>query len=605
MVTSPPNTPEPTFSPQRSTQLVNSFGIFCLISSVLLVSTGLVLSFRIQKNFQDSFYPHVLIDSIPVAGKTPEEAQDLLREQQKTVPAFSVTLGVDDISIASSSAELGFRRTHEKAFAQAMAVGRKEHFFAKWWRLLSPNAVMREFASTYEFDQEKVTQLIQELAKRVDVVGEEPAAKLRVSQSAGSLEILRGKVGRAVNQEETQKVFAATQKSESFSVPAAVASTAATLSDEQAKLALERSKKLVAKALIFRADNVFTRLNDQRLIRLLAFPDGISDSEAKNLLAELGKETNRAPQNAELSYDPNTFVVKDFQPARLGLAIDEEKLTSQLAETISSLENSEHKELEVALVVKETKPEKELADTNTLGISEQIGFGESLYYHSIPTRVHNVALTARKINNTIVKPGDEFSFNKALGDVSAATGFQPAYVIKNGRTELGDGGGVCQVSSTLFRAILNAGLPITKRRAHSYRVSYYELNSQPGFDATVYAGDVDLRFANDTGQHLLVHTQVDSTKLYMTVEIYGTSDGRQTEIIDQKTWDFQPAPPASYVDDPTLPPGKIKQIDFPASGIKASFKNVVKDRDGKVLREDEYYSNYRPWRAVYLRGTSP
>jgi vancomycin resistance protein YoaR len=149
---------------------------------------------------------------------------------------------------------------------------------------------------------------------------------------------------------------------------------------------------------------------------------------------------------------------------------------------------------------------------------------------------------------------------------------------------------------------LNAGLPVTKRKAHSYRVSYYELNAKPGIDATVYEGEVDLRFKNDTGHHILIHHEVDREHLTMQTEIYGTSDGRTTEIVDHKTWDYKAPLPTEYIPDPSLPKGRRKQIDWSVSGVKASFKNIVKDKNGNVIREEEYFSNYRPWSAKFLVG---
>jgi vancomycin resistance protein YoaR len=201
-----------------------------------------------------------------------------------------------------------------------------------------------------------------------------------------------------------------------------------------------------------------------------------------------------------------------------------------------------------------------------------------------------------------VAPGEEFSFNKTLGEVSANTGYRPAYVISGGQTILGDGGGVCQVSTTTFRAALNAGLNITRRVAHSYRVSYYELNQKPGIDATVYAGNVDLRFINDTGHYLLITGETDSENLYMKIEIWGTSDGRKAEIVDHKTWGYVPPLATQYIPDPNLPPGVKRQIDWSVAGIKASFKYVVRDKDDNLIREAEYLSNYQPWAAKYLVG---
>ena len=191
-----------------------------------------------------------------------------------------------------------------------------------------------------------------------------------------------------------------------------------------------------------------------------------------------------------------------------------------------------------------------------------------------------------------------------MGEVSTETEYKAAYIIQNGQTVLAPGGGVCQVSSTLFRALLDSGLKVSKRLAHSYRVSYYEINNEPGFDATVYSGNIDLRFINDTEHFILLHFDTDSENLYMDAKIYGTSDGRTTEIIGYRKWGYQAAAAPVYLTDPSLAPGQIKQIDWSATGIKAEFTNVIKDKNGQVLREDSYYSNYQPWSAKYLVGPS-
>ncbi len=169
---------------------------------------------------------------------------------------------------------------------------------------------------------------------------------------------------------------------------------------------------------------------------------------------------------------------------------------------------------------------------------------------------------------------------------------------------MGDGGGVCQVSTTLFRAALKAGLPILQRQAHAYRVSYYEQDSPPGFDATVYDPTADLKIKNDTPAHILIQPTFDSKKMILTFDIYGTSDGRIATTSKPKITD-QVAPPEDlYQNDPTLPAGTIKQIDWKAWGSKATFNYSV-ERNNEIIYKKTFVSNYRPWQAVYLRGTGP
>ena len=122
--------------------------------------------------------------------------------------------------------------------------------------------------------------------------------------------------------------------------------------------------------------------------------------------------------------------------------------------------------------------------------------------------------------------------------MSTATGFKQALIIKEGETILDDGGGVCQDSTTLFRAVLDAGLPITMWRNHSFRVGYYEQNSRPGFDATVFSPLPDFRFINDTPNFILIQTKAANMKL--EYDLYGTSDGREAVISNYAQWDASP-----------------------------------------------------------------
>jgi vancomycin resistance protein YoaR len=239
---------------------------------------------------------------------------------------------------------------------------------------------------------------------------------------------------------------------------------------------------------------------------------------------------------------------------------------------------------------------------NNLGIKELIGKGTSLFQHSISSRIFNVTLAASRINGALIAPNEIFSFDQALGDVSAFTGYQQAYVIQNGKTVLGDGGGVCQVSTTFFRALLNAGLPITERHAHAYRVGYYEEDGLPGLDATVFVPSVDLKFKNDTGNYILVQTQIDPEILRLSVFLYGASDGRTVALTSPVVTNRVAHPPDLYQDDPSLPKGVIKQIDFSADGATVSFSRNVTKNGQKIISEN-FVSDYAPWQSIYLRGT--
>lgn len=294
--------------------------------------------------------------------------------------------------------------------------------------------------------------------------------------------------------------------------------------------------------------------------------------------------------------------VSAFSPSRPGRRVNLLATKERFEATLITIPDITDSVIPIEVVVETIEPSITTDQVNSFGIKELLSKGYSEFAGSIPGRIHNIVLAASRLNGLLIKPGEVFSFNDAVGDISAATGYQSAYIIKDGKTILGDGGGVCQVSTTLFRAALNAGLPIIERRAHAYRVHYYEeAGFKPGIDATVFAPSVDLKIKNDTPAYILIQAKSDTKNQSLTFELYGTSDGRRAEIINHQVWGVSPPPPPLYQDDPTLPPGAVKQVDFTAWGAKTSFRYKV-SRNGEILQDTTFYSNFQPWQAVFLRG---
>ncbi len=317
-----------------------------------------------------------------------------------------------------------------------------------------------------------------------------------------------------------------------------------------------------------------------------------------NLIIE---KVNEEPIEAVFTFENGR--VTEFKASREGREIDKNGLNQQLLSKAKLvLGYTNQKIIIIPIPITILNPNLTTDKVNKMGIKELIGTGTSLFQHSIENRIYNVNLAASRLNGILVAPGETFSFAKAIGDISSFTGYKQAYVIQNGKTILGDGGGVCQVSTTLFRAILNAGLPVVERTAHAYRVGYYEQDSPPGIDATVYVPSVDLKFKNDTGNHILIQTLVDLDQLRLTFMLYGTRDGRISVLSTPVITSQVPAPEPKYEDDPTLAKGVVKQVDFAAAGAKVYFTRTV-TKNGKTLISETFNSNYRPWQAVFLRGT--
>lgn len=337
-------------------------------------------------------------------------------------------------------------------------------------------------------------------------------------------------------------------------------------------------------------------LNGAEIVQLLSLTKSdLNEDEYGNLVEKLRDAFEQSPVNAAINIEGER--VKEFTPEQDGLLIEYESFKKVLA---VNLNESHGSEIEIPMVV--TKPKVSMDEINDLGIKTLIGVGTSKFHGSIPNRVFNLNLAASRVNGIVIPPGEEFSFNKTVGSIDRASGYKSAYVISAGRTVLGDGGGVCQVSTTLFRAAMNAGLPIVERKAHAYRVHYYEEDTGPGFDATVYSPSVDFKFKNDTPGHILIQSSVDTKNMAMKFEFYGTDDGRVATISAARISNQSPPPSAMYQDDPTLKTGVVKQVDWAAWGARSEFDYVV-TRNGEEIGRRKFVSSYKPWQAIYLRGT--
>ncbi|MBI2622377.1 VanW family protein [Candidatus Microgenomates bacterium] len=326
-----------------------------------------------------------------------------------------------------------------------------------------------------------------------------------------------------------------------------------------------------------------------------------SQEELERTIAPLRQIIEIEPIDALFNFNNGRVVA--FRPSSPGQAIDMEAFEKELSGYFPRLDNGTvEKTITITIPVVVKKPRVETADANNLGIKELLGIGSSKFIGSIPNRVYNIELAATRLNGLLVAPGEIFSFNNSVGDISKFTGYKEAYVIKDGKTILGDGGGVCQVSTTLFRAILNSGLPVVERHAHSYRVGYYEQDMGPGFDATVYAPSVDFKFKNDTKNHILIQAYTNTIDKTLAFALYGSGDNRKISVSKSIVTNQVPAPAPLYVDDPSLPRGVEKQIDFAAAGATTVFTRTV-ERNGEIFISDKFVSNFRPWQAVFLRGT--
>lgn len=253
----------------------------------------------------------------------------------------------------------------------------------------------------------------------------------------------------------------------------------------------------------------------------------VNENELRNFLIGLAPMINKKPRNAVLTVKEGR--VAEFAISQNGIELDADASIASVKEGILGGKKS------AEIVVRAIYPEVRTETIENLGIVALLGTGESDFTGSSAARVFNVKLGAKKLNGTLIKQGEEFSFVNAIGEIDSKEGWQAGLVIKGNALVPEYGGGICQVSTTMFRAAIYSGLPITERFSHSLPVQYY--NPQ-GFDATVYGPHPDFRFVNDTPSAILVQTEVKGTKLFF--EFYGTPDGREVKLEKPVEYDKKP-----------------------------------------------------------------
>jgi vancomycin resistance protein YoaR len=349
--------------------------------------------------------------------------------------------------------------------------------------------------------------------------------------------------------------------------------------------ALHRARLAVSAPLRLQLGKTRWLLTPRKIAPLLELPaDGrtglaIGGRAADTWLRKLGRRVEKPAKDAAFAVDgPHIRVV----PARPGIALDApltgKRVLQALLRRVPALRVAQ-------LPVRESQAKLSTDAARAMHIKGIVSSYTTLY-GGIPNRIHNVQLVAHLVDDKLIAPGATFSFNKTTGERNAAKGFLEAPVIVNGELTTGLGGGVCQVSTTVFNAAFEAGLKITERTNHALYISHYP----QGRDATVDYPSLDLKFVNDTGNWLLLRTFVSSSSL--TVNLYGTPVHRRV-VSQTSPLVVRGAPPLKKTIDPTLKPGE-KVVDD--DGVPAMSTSVTRDvyaPSGKLLYHDTWYSSYR------------
>lgn len=320
----------------------------------------------------------------------------------------------------------------------------------------------------------------------------------------------------------------------------------------------------------------------------------IDEAKVNAFVSLLASRIDEKPEDAKLIIVNNAVTVA--QKENYGRALDQKKLLEEI-----NLRLNSSSENDIQLPVTPLIPDVRSDNISELGIKEKIAEGISSFAGSPKNRINNLTIGTSKFNGAIIKPDEVASFADIVGEVDESQGYLPELVIKGTETIQELGGGMCQVSTTFYRAALNVGVPIIERHPHAYLVGYYK----DGPDATVYVPSTDLKWKNDTGHYILIQASVDAAKKKVTFDFWGTNDGRRVTVSAPTYTDIVPAPTDPYyVDDPTYPTGYLVEEEHPHEGAIGTITRTITYPDGKT-KTDTIKSTYKPWPAKMRRGTGP
>ena len=540
--------------------------------------------------------PGVKIAGINVGGMTFESAKKVLEENEKNI-SEELKLKFEDKEFPLKRNDIGLTYDWEDSVVRCFDVGRSGNFFIDTKdKIVTPFKGL-SIPASYDYDDDSFGIKLSVIRREINL--EPQNSKFYLED--GKLSISPSSNGRKLLEEDFHKDINLSFGSLDFSdkiIPVQIIEPE--IIEKDVELFREAIEEIISEDLVINFEEKKWTLDSEKILNLIGFEKNEKEKRVKMILDKsafrdlangLAAEVNESPKGEVVSTDGNK--VLEFRITKEGKELDEEKFKEDLKSAIFDDRKN------VSLVLKNVD---DSSDKEKYGISSLIGEGTSHFAGSTAERIHNIILAAGNISGSLVPPGAVYSMNKSVGPIDYQHGFKSAFIIKGGRTVLGEGGGVCQTSTTLFRAILNSGLPIVSRYPHAYRVGYYEQDMPVGFDAAVFQPSWDFKFKNDTNAYVLIQAHSNLSENSLTFKIYGTPDGRSVEISEPVVTDQSPPPPPLYEDDPSLPKGVVRQVDYAAWGATATFTRTVRKED-TILFTDTFTSRYQPWRAVYKVGT--
>ena len=578
---------------------------------------GLLLAWTLgyQLVYAGRIFPGVSVAGVDLSGLTRDEAA-LKLNQTLSYPLTGKVLFRDGEKVwVASPAELGMVFDPSSSAATAYQLGRSGGLFGALSAQIRARAGGANVSPVILFDQRVAFQYLSQIAAQIN----QPVTEASLQLEGANVVASPGQVGRELKIDATLIYLGAQLQSftdgevglviqeiqPQILDVSAQAETARQVLSQPLTITVPNSVEADPGPFVYDIPVLANLLGVQRVqngtqseVHVALNVEGL-----RSLLAPVKTEVDRPASNAKFIFNDETKQLDLMEDSKTGRVMD---LDASIAAINDALLRGEHT---VSLVIVEDQPKiPGTATGQELGITELIASETSYFYGSSEERIQNIQAAASRFHGVMVAPGETFSMGETMGDVSLENGFAEALIIFGNRTIKGVGGGVCQVSTTLFRTVFNAGFPVVERYSHAYRVSYYEMtasgavdNRLAGLDATVYFPLVDFKFKNDSPYWILMETYVNVPGRSLTWKFYSTSDGRSVSWDTTGPVNIVSAPAPLFEVNPELKKNEMKQVDYAANGADITVTRTVY-RDGAVLFQDQFITHYEPWQAICQYG---
>ena len=595
------------------------WAIILFIALAVFLLFGLTISAYLdwKNNYQDRIYPGISLGSIDLSGKTSAEVISLLTNKTDaiTTAGYSFQYGNKKVSIDLSNQSIDADLSYpvlvfdvDSTTKQALSYGEPKTFL-NYLLFKLKTGEQKKIKAIYTLDEQKLISLLSDSFKELNIAPENSFFSL--SGVTRELQTNPEKPGKEINYDlALSEIKNNLDNLNNDPILIKTHSKYPEVSETELKTIKTQAQNMITSDGLLLTYSISTSSSssttDSWHVKSDKLLSWISINKNQGTLKiSLDQEKIKAYLSLNVAPETNVDSVKPRFEVKNGRLNNWQKgVDGQELDLVASANQITNEFLNgnktIPLIIKAITSDN-ISANDTYNIKEIIGTGHSSFVGSPVNRRKNIQVGANAVNGILLAPGEEFSLVKALGDVSEKTGYFPELVIKENKTIPEFGGGLCQVATTLFRSALASGLPITARRNHSYRVSYYE---PAGTDAAVYIPNPDMRFINDTGSYLLIQSRIVKNDIYF--DFWGKRDGRISTTTAPTIYNIVKPAETKFVETSDLAVGEKKCTEHAHNGADAYFDYKVIYPEGATttpVQERRFNSHYVPWREVCLIGT--